>query len=57
MFTCTGGSKVGQLANAADRKLITQGYGRMSCLAGITASIRGIALVDISTYALVCLAT
>ncbi|HOK58063.1 MAG TPA: putative zinc-binding protein [Methanothrix sp.] len=42
IFTCSGGSNVGQLANAAGRELTAQGYGRISCLAGITASIRGI---------------
>ncbi|MDH7597398.1 MAG: putative zinc-binding protein [Methanothrix sp.] len=42
IFTCAGGSNVGQLANAAGRELTAQGYGRISCLAGITASIRGI---------------
>lgn len=42
IFTCSGGSNVGQLANAAARELTAQGYGRMSCLAGITVSIRGI---------------
>lgn len=42
IFACAGGSKVGQLANAAAVELTAQGYGRISCLAGITASIKGI---------------
>lgn len=41
IFTCAGGSNVGQLASAAARELTAQGYGRISCLAGIQPASEG----------------
>jgi uncharacterized metal-binding protein len=43
IFTCSGGSNVGQIANEAAKKLSSQGIGGMSCLAGIGGHISGFA--------------
>lgn len=42
LFACSGGSNVGQLANAAAIQLTQQGNGRMYCLAGLGGDISGI---------------
>jgi len=41
VFSCAGGSNVGQLANAAAVRLAQEGLGRVYCLAGIGAHIEG----------------
>ena len=43
IFTCSGGSNVGQIANETAKKLSSQGIGGMSCLAGIGGHISGFA--------------
>jgi uncharacterized metal-binding protein len=43
LFTCSGGSNVGQIANETAKKLSSQGIGGMSCLAGIGGHISGFA--------------
>ncbi|MBE3121067.1 MAG: putative zinc-binding protein, partial [Thermoplasmata archaeon] len=35
IFSCSGGSNVGQIANETTKKLSSQGIGGMYCLAGI----------------------
>jgi uncharacterized metal-binding protein len=40
-FACSGCSNVGQLSNDVAVKLTREGYGKMSCLAGVGAHIRG----------------
>ena len=42
IFSCSGGSNVGQIANEVAKKLMTQGKGKMYCLAGIGGHISGI---------------
>ena len=42
LFTCSGGSNVGQIANQAAVALAREGVGRMFCLAGIGGHIPGI---------------
>ena len=43
IFSCSGGSNVGQIANDTAKKLASQGIGGMSCLAGIGGHISGFA--------------
>jgi uncharacterized metal-binding protein len=43
IFTCSGGSNVGQIANETAKRLSSQGIGGMSCLAGIGGHISGFA--------------
>ena len=43
IFTCSGGSNVGQIANETAKKLSSQGIGGMYCLAGIGGHISGFA--------------
>jgi len=43
IFTCSGGSNVGQIANETAKKLSSQGIGDISCLAGIGGHISGFA--------------
>lgn len=42
LFPCSGGSNVGQIANAAAVQLTRDGRGRMYCLAGVGGDISGI---------------
>jgi uncharacterized metal-binding protein len=42
LFPCSGGSNVGQIANAAAVKLTQEGKGRMYCLAGLGGDVSGI---------------
>lgn len=42
ILACSGGSNVGQLANAAAVRLSKEGKGKMSCLAGVGGHIDGI---------------
>ena len=41
LFPCSGGSNVGQIANAAAVELTRQGKAKMYCLAGIGAHVAG----------------
>lgn len=41
LLSCSGGSNVGQLANLAAVELTQEGFGKMSCLAGIGAHLSG----------------
>jgi len=41
VFACSGGSNVGQIANAAALELDRRGVGRMYCLIGVSAHIGG----------------
>jgi len=41
VFPCSGGSNVGQIANAAAVELARQGVAKMYCLAGVAAHIPG----------------
>lgn len=41
VFACSGGSNVGQIANAAAVKMDQSGQARMYCLAGVAAHISG----------------
>jgi uncharacterized metal-binding protein len=41
IFACSGCSNVGQLSNDLAIKLTREGYGKMSCLAGVGAHISG----------------
>jgi len=43
IFSCSGGSNVGQLANETAKNLAAQGVGGMYCLAGIGGHISGFA--------------
>jgi len=45
IFSCSGGSNVGQIANETARKLSSQSIGGMYCLAGIGGHISGFAEV------------
>ena len=49
VFPCSGGSNVGQIANAAAMEMDSQGKARMYCLAGVAAHISG--MVDSATGA------
>ena len=42
IFTCSGSSDVGAIADQAARKLTKDGAGKMYCLAGIGARVSGI---------------
>ena len=54
VFPCSGGSNVGQIANAAAIELARQGVARMYCLAGVAAHIPG--MVDSAVGAQRCIA-
>jgi uncharacterized metal-binding protein len=41
-LTCSGGSNVGQLSNHAAVELTQEGFGKMSCLAGIGGQLSGL---------------
>lgn len=41
LYPCSGGADVGALADRIVRKLAKEGYGKMSCLAGVGADISG----------------
>jgi uncharacterized metal-binding protein len=43
IFTCSGASNAGQIANETAKRLSSQGIGGMSCLAGIGGHISGFA--------------
>lgn len=42
LFPCSGGSNVGQIANAAAIRLTQEGKGRIYCLAGLGGDVSGI---------------
>lgn len=42
IFSCSGGSNVGQIANEAAKSLNTLGKGKMYCLAGVGGNVSGI---------------
>lgn len=41
VYSCSGGADVGALSDRIARKLAKEGYGKMSCLAGVGADISG----------------
>lgn len=41
ILVCSGGSNVGQLANQAAIELTQEGFGKLSCLAGVGAHLGG----------------
>ncbi len=41
ILACSGGSNVGQLANQAAVELTQEGFGKLSCLAGVGAHLSG----------------
>ncbi|MDR3569895.1 MAG: putative zinc-binding protein [Syntrophobacteraceae bacterium] len=41
IFACSGGSNVGQLSNRAAVELTGEGFGKMSCLAGVGGELMG----------------
>ena len=41
LFSCSGGSNVGQIANDAAKKLDEEGLGKLYCLIGVGAGIEG----------------
>jgi uncharacterized metal-binding protein len=41
ILVCSGGSNVGQLANQAGVELTQEGFGKLSCLAGVGAHLSG----------------
>jgi uncharacterized metal-binding protein len=41
ILTCSGGSNVGQLSNQAAVELTQEGFGKLSCLAGVGAHLPG----------------
>jgi uncharacterized metal-binding protein len=41
ILACSGGSNVGQLSNQAAVELTQEGFGRLSCLAGVGARLSG----------------
>ena len=41
ILVCSGGSNVGQLANQAAVELTQEGFGKLSCLAGVGAHLSG----------------
>lgn len=42
LFSCSGGSDVGELADQATRALAKEGAGKMYCLAGVGGRVSGI---------------
>ena len=42
IFACSGGADVGHLSDAAARKMMADGCGKMFCLAGIGGKVPGI---------------
>lgn len=42
LFACSGSADVGQIADLAARKLMEDGVGKMSCLAGVGGRVKGI---------------
>jgi uncharacterized metal-binding protein len=41
LYSCSGAADVGQIADRVTRNLRDQGFGRMTCLAGIGADLSG----------------
>jgi uncharacterized metal-binding protein len=41
LLACSGGSNVGQLTNQAAVELTREGFGKMYCLAGVGANLKG----------------
>jgi uncharacterized metal-binding protein len=41
ILACSGGSNVGQLSNQAAVELTQEGFGKLSCLAGVGAQLSG----------------
>ena len=41
ILACSGGSNVGQLSNQAAVELTQEGFGKLSCLAGVGAHLSG----------------
>lgn len=44
IFSCSGASDTGEIADQATRKMSRDGLGRMACLAGIGGQVKGIVL-------------
>ena len=42
IFACSGSADVGKIADLAARKLMEQGAGKMSCLAGVGGRVKGL---------------
>ena len=42
IFACSGSADVGKIADLAARKLMEEGVGKMSCLAGVGGRVKGI---------------
>jgi uncharacterized metal-binding protein len=42
IFACSGSADVGKIADLAARKLMDEGVGKMSCLAGVGGRVKGI---------------
>ena len=41
LYSCSGGADVGALSDRIARRLAKEGFGKMSCLAGVGADISG----------------
>ncbi|MDD1744422.1 MAG: putative zinc-binding protein [Candidatus Methanoperedens sp.] len=41
IYSCSGGSNVGEIADRVARKLRSEGFGTMTCLASIGAHLSG----------------
>ena len=41
IFACSGSADVGKIADLAARKLMEDGVGKMSCLAGVGGRVKG----------------
>jgi uncharacterized metal-binding protein len=53
VFACSGGSNVGQMANAAAVELARQGQAKMYCLAGLGGRVGG--MIDASQHVDYCI--
>ena len=55
VFACSGAADVGEIADAAARKVTREGVGKMFCLAGVGGRIRGITNITASAQRLVAI--
>ncbi len=55
LLACAGGSNVGQLTNQAVVELTQEGFGKMSCLAGVGGELAGFVEAAMEAPALVVL--
>lgn len=53
LLACAGGSNVGQLTNQAAVELTQEGFGKMSCLAGVGGELPGFVEAAMETPAIV----